>query len=83
MTLGKMELGTLACQDNLPNSFLRNAILPNAILPRAFWSFRSIIRLQFSSRYYKDVLKFFMWTVYCSVVIFSYEVPWPFIYLVG
>ena len=43
--------------DNLPNS-----ISPNTNLPNALWSFRSIIRLQISSRYYKDDLKY-LWTI--------------------
>ena len=41
-----------------PIPFYQTAILPNSNLPNALWSFRAIIRLQISGRYYKDVLKY-------------------------
>ena len=44
--------------DNLPNSILTNAILPNTNIHNALWSFRSIIRFQICSRFYKDDLKY-------------------------
>ena len=72
MCRGKDGGGGGSMNDNLPNSILRNAILPyanlpnailpNTSLPKALWSFRSIIRLQISSRYYKVDLKY-LWTI--------------------